>query len=193
MTQFTFRTGIVLAIFGIVLSRPTTSQAGLLPVTGTVTQDGTNYRFSYGVVLTSDSILRTNDFFTIYDFQGLVTDSNSQPTNFSFSTTKVGSTPAGIVPTDDPTLDNITWTYTGPDTVVGQTGLGNFMVQSVYESTTAGVFTSRTHRQVDGKTDSNITETEVPIPSPGVPEPTTLALMGIGLPLAGLMRHFRKK
>jgi hypothetical protein len=184
-----FRPAMLAVVLGVSLFHGN-SQAGLLPVTATVTADGDNQRWSYGVVLTSDSILRTNDFFTIYDFKGLLGEYHVEPEGFAFSVTQTGPTPNGIVPVDDPTIDNITWTYTGPDTVVGPLGLGTFMVQSSYAQKTDGVFSSRTHRQVDGRVDSNITTTDVPVPtSSGVPEPATLALFGVGLPLAGLLRR----
>ena len=35
----------------------TTAQAGLLPLSATVTPDGDNYRYTYGVMLTSNSTL----------------------------------------------------------------------------------------------------------------------------------------
>ena len=164
-------------------------QAGLLPVNVTVTPDGDNFRYSYGVVLTSDSTLRTGDFFTIYDFEGLVPNSNSQPAGFTFTTSPTGPTPAGTSPSDSPLIGNITWVYTGPDTLVGQAGLGNFMVQSTYGSSTDGVFTSHTHRQSDGKPDANITETAVPVPTaaPQVPEPATLLMLVMAMPLLGMV------
>lgn len=185
---------LALAVVSVGFTLSNESQAGLLPVNVTITKDTSNYRYSYGVVLTSDSTLKNGDFFTIYDFQGLQAGTNTQPDGFTFSSATVGPTPGGTIPSDNASLDNVTWTYNGPDTVVGQTGLGNFMVQSQYGVTTEGVFTSMTHRQVDGQTDANITETEVPVPvGPSVPEPTTLALVGIGLPLAGFMRYLRRK
>jgi hypothetical protein len=172
-------------------------KAGLLPVNVTITADGDNFRYSYGVVLTSDSTLHTGDFFTVYDFTGMVGGSNLQPDGFTFSSSLVGATPAGTTPTDDPNIDNLTWAYTGPDTVVGQTGLGNFMMVSSYGTTTDGVFTATTHREIDGRPDANITETDVPVPVaievPGVPEPTSLALIGVGLPLALMFGRVRRR
>ena len=39
----------------------------MLPVSATVPDSG-NFRYTYGLVLTSDSTLKTGDYFTIYDF-----------------------------------------------------------------------------------------------------------------------------
>lgn len=170
-----------------------TAQAGLLPVAATVQTDGNNHRYTYGVVLTSDSTLRTGDFFTVYDFSGFIEGSNVQPEGFTFSSSATGSTPSGVVPTDTAT-QNLTWTYTGTETLTGQIGLGNFSAISTNAaSDSSTAFAATTHRS-DGQVDSNITETTAPSevgPAAGVPEPASLALVGIGLPLAGFFYRRR--
>jgi hypothetical protein len=163
-----------------------------------VLSEGGNYRFSYGIVLTTDTFIKPGDFFTIYDFAGFVPGSNSQPDGWVFSASNTGKTPGNTDPADDPGVPNLTWVYQGAQ-VDGQQGLGNFMASSSYASYQFDSFTARTNRIVDGRIDSNITDTQVPVPGPGpgpgpaTPEPATLALAGLGLPLLGLARALRRR
>src|SRR5215212_8732285 len=170
MTRFFLLVALIAG--GLVAAGPApAAKAGLLPLSWSVTPEAGNYRWTYAIVLPTDMMIRPGDYFTIYDFGGPV--------------------PGGVTPTDDPTLDNLTWTYAGPEISSGQIGLGNFWAVSTFGEATESFFTARTHRTSDGKLDTNITTTTVPVPrgpdiQPTVPEPATLALAGLGLPLLGL-------
>ena len=174
------------------------AQAGLLPVTVTITPEASNFRWTYAIVLPTDSQLRAGDFFTIYDFAGLVGASNIQPDGWTFAVTKAETTPPLVDPKDDPLLPNLTWRYTGATVGSGQTGLGNFWAVSQFGEQTSSFFTAQTHRTSDGRLDTNITDTVVPVPSASpppnlVPEPTTQALAGLGLPLVALFRRWARR
>ncbi|QEL17995.1 PEP-CTERM sorting domain-containing protein [Limnoglobus roseus] len=190
---------LLAAVCALGLLGSTTARAGLLPVNVSVNPEGDNYRWTYNIVLPTDSQLRSGDYFTIYDFGGLVSTSNVQPDNWTFSTSQTGPVPDGVNPTDRADLPNLTWKYTGPTIGSGQTGLGNFWAVSLYQESTDSFFTATTHRTTDGKVDNNITDTTVPVPvaTPGepnlVPEPATLLMAGLGLPLIGLARLTRRK
>ena len=164
----------------------TTVQAGLLPTTVTVTPEAGNYRWTYAIVLPTDMKLQSGNYFTIYDFEGYIPGGESAPSGWTFSSSDAGGTPSGLLPNDDPTKPNLTWTYTG-ETTFGQVGLGNFWAVSSSGNSKEDAFTAKTNRASDGLTDSNITTTDVPmaseVPPPGVPEPATLALAGLGLPI----------
>jgi hypothetical protein len=179
------------------------ARAGLLPVSATTAPDGTNTRFTYGIELTSDSTLKSGDYFTLFDFPKMVPGSAVMPAGWTLSTNAKGGNPGGTIPGDDPNVPNLTFTYHGPD-IVGQVGLGNFAVDATSSTTKQELysFTGLTQRQVDGVNESNITSTLEPKddPStggggggPGVPEPCTLLLLGIGLPLAGAARYVRSR
>ncbi len=176
------------------LVAPSPARAGLVPTKVSVTPEGKNSLWQYAVVLPAESMLKAGDYFTIYDFAGLIDGSNGQPAGWTFSAQLLGPTPSRLDPDDSPTLMNLTWTYTGPDMSPGQTGLGNFSAASEYGTSGDSFFTAITHLSSGPKTDSNITETVVPVPAPpAVPEPTTLILAGVGLPLAALTRRVARR
>lgn len=185
-----------------VFAAPTTTHAGLVPVQVSVLPDGGMYRFTYAIVLPTNSVLRPGDYFTIYDFDGFVHGSqtasgSAYSANWTFSSSNTGQTPPGVLPTDNASIPNLSWTYTGAEiNIDASIGLGNFWALSLYPDTTDSWFTASTGT-TGGIADNNITPTVVPVPKapgqppPGVPEPTTLALAGLGMPVIGLARWFR--
>ena len=193
-----FRRLLIAAIALIAaLATVTPAQAGLLPIQVTITPEGGNYQWTYSIVLPTNSQLMAGNFFTIYDFGGLLPGTISAPTGWAASVAMVGPTPPLLAPIDNPTIPNLTFTYTGPTITSGELGLGNFSALSLYAAGTDSFLTAQTQRTSDGKGDSNITETSVPVPfgghsPPTLPEPTTLALAGIGLPLLVLARRVRR-
>jgi hypothetical protein len=188
-----FAAGIVAAAFAA------PAHAGIIPASVTVTPEASNFRWTYSIVLPTDMKLQAGDYFTIYDFGGLVPGSNSQPTDWAFSSAKVGPVPSGLNPVDNGSIDNLTWTYGGATIPTGQVGLGNFWaVSSVGDSTTVA-FTAQNPQASTGQIDRNIVDTLAPAPPssggapPPVPEPTTLALAALGMPLMGAARLLRRK
>src|SRR5262245_30499775 len=175
-----------------------TARAGMIPVQVSVTPDGSSQRWTYGVVVTTDVQINHGDSFTIYDFGGLVPGTVVTPMGWSLSMDMSGPDRLGTHPADDPSLVNFTFTYTGDAPVPGSAGLGNFSALSDFSDHATSDFTSSSHRQVDGRLENNITTTDVPAPHLSeppsqTPEPTTLALLGLGLPVAGLMQWMRRR
>jgi PEP-CTERM motif len=162
--------------------------AALIPVLVAVTPDTGGYRWTYSVNATSDVQVNTGDFFTVYDFAGLVPSSLQAPAGWAVATPLTGPTPSQVLPTDDPAVANLAFTYAGVGPLAGPLALGGFSAVSAYGSPADGEFTSHTHRTIDGRPENNVTPTEVPVPSPvggnpppQTPEPATLALAGAGL------------
>ncbi len=182
----------------LVACSASSAQAGLLPVSVSVLPEGGNYRWTYAIVLPTDSKLQAGNYFTIYDFHGYVAGGESAPADWVFEGAMSGPTPALLNPSDNPDVMNLTWRYNGPTIPSGQIGLGNFWAISTISESRVDSFTAITNRTSDGVIDSNITETDVPVApttptDPNlVPEPTTLLLAGLGLPLVGLARLRRK-
>lgn len=172
--------------------------AGLLPVQVTVHPEGGNFRWTYAIVLPTDMKLQSGNYFTVYDFNGYIDGTAvGADANWSVAVQNTGVTDPLLNPIDDPNLPNLVFRYDGPMIPAGQLGLGNFMAYSTFGDRTETSFTAQTNRTSDGLSDSNITTTDAPVGEiinpPGVPEPATLLLAGLGLPAVGLFRRMRKK
>lgn len=174
---------------GLFFAAPAGARAGLLPVSVTVLPEAGNYRWTYAVTLPTDAMLQKGNFFTIYDFAGYIPGSVVTPDGWAVSSANVGKTPSLLRPQDSRDLPNVTFTYLGPTVPSGQIGLGNFSIASIYGNPTEDYFTAQTNRSSDGKVDRNITTTMVP----DTPEPGTLLLAGLGLPVLGLARVIRRR
>ena len=176
-----------------------TSAAGLLPTQVTVQPDAGNFRWTYAIVLPTDMKLQSGNYFTVYDFAGYVPGTAAGPdANWSVSVQNTGVTDPLLNPMDNPAVPNLVFKYGGPTVPAGQLGLGNFVAFSTFQDRKDTSFTAQTNRTSDGLLDANITTTDAPtgtiiINPPGVPEPATLLLAGLGLPVVGLVRRLRKK
>jgi hypothetical protein len=186
-----------------ILSGAGTARAAIVPTLTTITPvGGGDFRWSYESSLNPAEKVTDGDFFTIFDFTGFVPGTNLQPAGWSFSSSNSGVTPTGLLPlvnipggiTDDPSIPNLTWTYTGSPAIPGPADLGAFSAVSTGNVTKLSSFNSESTEQsgftagskVDnfGTTATPVPPTPTPVPST-VPEPCTLALLGFGaLPLA---------
>jgi hypothetical protein len=113
-------------------------------------KDGT---FSYVFKITIDDSVVVQggkdapnpDFFTIYNFAGLVAGSNQQPEGWTFSTSDEGVTPfrggkAMVNPVDTKDIPNVTWSYTGKDPLKGPKEITGFSVRTKVEGTVVGEY-----------------------------------------------------
>lgn len=132
-------------------------------------------------------------YFTVYDFSGYVAGSARQPTGWTPMVQNTGISPNGFgspAVTDNPTIANITWYYTGSTPIVGPTPLGIFTADSMFNLTKPVSFTSYSTKSAGefaGTEVANQGTTTGPVGS--VPEPGTYAMLGGGLIAIGALRR----
>jgi hypothetical protein len=180
------------------------ANAGVITLQGIAANGPNDFTFTYQGTLGPDEGVVSGDRLIIYDFGGYIDGSIfSSIANVSTSTELVSGAPAQVTPgfTDDPTLVNLVFTYTGPDFRASGgpfdpfdfNGLG---ARSIYGGVTLSAFYGlSTKNNPDGQpggTGSDII-TLGSVSTPAVPEPASWAMLigGFGLAGAAMRRRTR--
>lgn len=201
--------GVIAAAAGLSLFAAGTgaARADILPAfnTPTIVTAGGVTTFTYNVLVSATQELRTNNFFTIYDFNfgTLAPNATVTPTNGTFATMfqllspPVVSATGTVTPNDNPALFNATFTYTGPTVVGGPLSIGTFALRTSLNG--PGVITAFAGSGTDqgtGLLNGNVTNTLAPSVGapPAVPEPGTVAFLAVnGVGMAGMMFRARRR
>src|SRR2546421_8879547 len=141
--------------------------ADIIPTLDSITGSSPNFTWNYNANVTVDQTVNPGDFFTIYDFGSIAPGTNMQPTGWTFSQALVGPTAALTSPTDNPSILNLTWTYSGATPISGSAALGLFSVITSTDQLKDGQFTAQATRNSGpnaGTKVSNIGVVSVPVP-----------------------------
>lgn len=193
-----------LSLFGLTTQN---ARAGIIPYLNPLypQSDGAgHFIFDYSVDIPGNYQVKPGDSFTIYDFNGYVPGSATLPNadwsvSVALTTPPVGL-PAGAV-MDDASVPNITYSYVGAGIPVQASD--TWLVITA-KSTTGAVFdppdsfrnvASATHNGNGGPADevSNTTVPKASNGTPQAPEPATLAMLGVGMPLLGAFNWLRRR
>jgi hypothetical protein len=138
----------------------------IIPTLSSVTGSAPNFTWDYSANVTVNETINHGDFFTIYDFSSIMPTTTTQPAGWTFSTALVGPTPSLVTPTDNASLWNLTWTYTGVAAIPGAATLGNFTAVTSTNQMKIGQFTAEATRSNDPTSTKidNIGQVSVPVP-----------------------------
>ena len=184
MRKFCVLLGLGLTVF--VLS----GRADIIPSYVSAVPNGGNTIVTYQIDLTAEQNANTGDFFTIYDFGSIIPNSATQPSGWTFSTSLTGQNPPQTNAPDDPSIPNLTWTYSGP--ALSGTGIGPFTVTIAGVSDQevvplqSGFFAAQGTLIVGPNAGTHVGNAgSIPIPTV-VPEPASIGLLLVGAILLGV-------
>jgi hypothetical protein len=141
--------------------------ADVIPTLSSITGGGGDFSWNYSANVTVDQRVDHDDFFTIYDFGNFVPGSNTQPAGWAFSFALLGRTPPLVLPHDDPSILNLTWTYIGQNPIIGPAALGIFSINTNTNQVGTSDFAAQATRNGgpnDGTKISNVGDVSVPVP-----------------------------
>src|SRR5437762_6687843 len=118
------------------------ARADIIPTLDSVTGSSPTFTWNYSANVTVDQTVNTGDFFTIYDFGTIAPGSNTQPTGWTFSQAPVGPTPPLVLPTDNPSILNLTWTNNGAAPTTSSAALGLLSVITTTQHLKVGQLTA---------------------------------------------------
>jgi hypothetical protein len=153
----------VLAVGASILA----ARADIIPTLSSVAPAVGGFTWNYSSNVTVDETVNHGDFFTIYDFGPFSLGSNTQPAGWTFSSSLLGTNPSLLTPTDNPSILNLTWTYTGTTPITGSAALGIFSVVASIDQLRTSDFASeatRTSGPNAGSKVDNIGAISVPVP-----------------------------
>lgn len=189
--------------------------ANFIPTLQTIVPNGSAYTWIYDLQLSSDQTAFSGPapsanpvnqnktdagaFLTLYDFYGFVAGLCVGPSGWTCTAQNVGFRPSDVSPIDDPNIVNITWISTSGFDISGQPNglsLGQFDIDSIYHIVDLVSYTGRAIKNNGASADTwadNVGQTAGPINPSLVSEPGSLALMALGMGLAGVIRRNSKK
>ena len=201
MRQLIKGLSVALAVcaFSAVLTSSRPASADIIVTYVSTVAEGGNFRWTYNAQLGAGTTLGQFSYFTIYDFFGYVTGSQTHTTPVSWSNTTnaagqllLGVNP--ISPVNPPILDtnkanNLSWQFVAAPITAGlsNVNLGTFTALSSIGTVGTGIYgwqlrNSNVNLQTSGNNFSVATPT---------PEPLTLALYGVGL--VGVITVYRRR
>jgi hypothetical protein len=172
-----------------------------------ISLEGAPQKVAGGFAYTYDAVLdpgqkidpkKNAGFGTVYDFGnvvGSIAATGLLASDFTFTLDLTDKAAALTAPTDDPTLLNIRFTFTGSGSLSAQ-DLGTFTVISPDGPTTRSVnFDGQATKDVPGDPNNNSVASNigfVSAPDPeAVPEPSTIAALGAAMLALGVVRRRR--
>ena len=169
------------------LCAATTAHATLIPVLLDVSQEGSLFRFTYGGTLAADQGFVQGSRLVIFDFGGFAGGIQT-PDPLIVGSTELFSGLAAPGQTDDPTIENLVFTWIGPDFAASggpfvALQLDGLSALSTYSGHLPDGFAAVTVNNVGAAAPTVVTNAgtvDVPVPEPGTWAMLLLGFGGVG-------------